>query len=53
MQKINFFNVEWILKNKHLQQSHHLKLFKIKNIFTKKVSVHLLINFSLDDALFF
>jgi hypothetical protein len=30
MQKIKFFNVKWTLKNKNLQQSHHLKPLKIK-----------------------
>jgi hypothetical protein len=25
--KIKFFNVKWTLKNKNLQQSHHLKLY--------------------------
>jgi hypothetical protein len=26
MQKINFFDVKWILKDKYLQQLHHLEL---------------------------
>jgi hypothetical protein len=29
MRKINFFNVNWIFKDKKLQQSHHLKLLKL------------------------
>jgi len=29
MQMIKFFNVKWTFKNKHLQQSHHLKHLKI------------------------
>jgi hypothetical protein len=53
MQKIKFFNVEWTLKNKHLQQLHHFKLLKIKNIYIKKVSMHSLIIFSFDNAFIF
>jgi hypothetical protein len=40
MQKINFLNVKWNLKDKNLQQSHHLKILKIKNIYIRKVSMH-------------
>ncbi len=40
MQKIKFFNVKWTIKEKKLQQSCHLKLLKIKNIYIKKVSIH-------------
>jgi len=32
MQKIKVFNVKWNLKDKNLQKSRHLKLFKIKVI---------------------
>ncbi len=53
MQKIKIFNVEWTFKIKHLQQSHHFKLLKIKYIYIKKVSMHSLINFSFHDALIF
>ncbi len=53
MQKFNNFNEEWILKDKNLQQSHHLKLIKI-NIYTLgKFQCTSLIKFSFDDALFF
>jgi len=31
---------KWIFKNKKLQQSHHLKLLKIKNMHIRKVSMH-------------
>jgi len=40
MQKIKFFNVKWIFKDKNLQQSHHLQFLKIKNIYIRKVSMH-------------
>jgi len=29
MQKINIFNVKWTLKDKNLQQSHHLNISKL------------------------
>jgi len=38
MQKIQ--NVKWIIKDKNLQQSHHLKVLKIKYIHVRKVSMH-------------
>jgi hypothetical protein len=40
MQKIKFFNVKWILKNKNLQWSCHLELLKIKNMHIRKISMH-------------
>jgi len=39
MQKNNFKNVKWTFKAKNLQQSHHLKLKKIKNKNIRKVSM--------------
>jgi hypothetical protein len=53
MQKINFFNVKWYFKDKNLQQSRHLKLWKIKNIYIRKFQWNSLINYSFDVALFF
>jgi len=41
MQKIKIFNVKWTLKDNNLQQSHYLKILKIKNIYIRKVSMHL------------
>jgi hypothetical protein len=52
--KIKFFNVKRILKDQNLQQSCHLKLLAIKNIYIRKLSMHFsLIIFSFDDVLFF
>jgi hypothetical protein len=45
MQKIIISNVKWVLKDKNLQQSHHLKLLKIKKIYTRKISMHFTNNF--------
>jgi hypothetical protein len=53
MQKIKFFNVKWTFKYKNLQQSHHFKHLKIKNIYIRKVSMHFKKNSSFDDALFY
>jgi len=40
MQEIKFFNVKWTFKDKHLQQSQHLKLYiyiwKVAMYFTNK-----------------
>jgi hypothetical protein len=33
MQNIKNFSMKWTLKNKTLQQSHHLELLNIKNIY--------------------
>jgi hypothetical protein len=53
MQKIKFFNVKWILKNKNLRQSHHLKPLKIKKTYIlRKFQCIALINYSFDDVLF-
>jgi len=40
MQKIQNLNVKWIFKDKNLQQSHHLKVLKIKHIHVRKVPMH-------------
>jgi len=47
MQKIKFFNMKWIFKDKNLQQSHHLKLLKFKyiHIYIRKVSMHFINKF--------
>jgi hypothetical protein len=52
MQNIKFLNVKWIFKNKNLQQSHHLKLLKIKNIYIKKFQCMSPINSSFHGTLF-
>jgi hypothetical protein len=53
-QKIKFFFiVKWIFKDTNLQQSHHLKLLKIKKNVLRKFQCISLINFSFDNALFF
>jgi hypothetical protein len=52
LQKNNFLNVKWTLKDKNLQQSCHFKLLKIKNIL-QKFQCSSLIFFSFDDVLFF
>jgi len=44
MEKIQNFNVKWILKTENLQLSHHLNLLKIRNIHIKKVSMHFISN---------
>ncbi len=36
MQKIKYFNVKWALKDRNLEQSHHLNLY----IYIWKVSMH-------------
>jgi hypothetical protein len=54
MQKIKFFNVKWILKDQNLQQSCHLKLLRVKNIYILgKFQCISLIIFSFDGVLFF
>jgi hypothetical protein len=40
MQKIENFNVKWILKDKNLQQSCHFKILKIKYIYIRIVSMN-------------
>ncbi len=45
MQKIKQFNVKWTLKDKNLQQSHHLKLLKKKDIHIFKNSMHFIDKF--------
>jgi hypothetical protein len=40
MQNIKFFNVEWTLKDKHLQQLHHLKRLEILYILGKFQCTH-------------
>jgi len=49
MQKIKFFNVNWTLKDKNLQQLDHLKLLKFEKIYILgKFQCISLINFFLD-----
>jgi hypothetical protein len=45
IKKIKIFNVKWIFKNKNLQQSRHLKLLKITNIYIRNVSMHFINKF--------
>jgi hypothetical protein len=53
MQKKNFKNVKWNFRDKNLQQSHHLKLLKIKKYILRKFQCISLINSSFNEALFF
>jgi hypothetical protein len=53
MQNVKTFNVKWTLKDKNLQQSHHLKYFKLKINILAKFQCISLINSSFDDALCF
>jgi hypothetical protein len=49
---MNFFDVEWTLKDTYLQQSHHLKLLKIKKYILGKFQCISLLNSSFDDVYF-
>jgi hypothetical protein len=51
--KCKTINAKWTLKDKNLQQSHHLKYLKFKINILGKFQCTSLIIFSFDDALFF
>jgi len=52
MQKIKFFNVKWTLKDNNLQQSHYLKILKLKTYILGKFQCTSRIKFSFDDIFF-